>query len=355
MTSPERAHLNRPIGVVTMLPLAIVALATGPASDVQPELRAQLSREFKFSSADLADLEHGKIVKHGLDTTAPGEIAAVGAVRVKAHKEVFVEQYRDIAQFKRGPDVLQIGRFSDPPSIDDLAALTVDKQDLDVRTCRVGHCDIRLPAQTIVRFQREIDWKARDADARAALLFKKVLFDDVRAYLSGDPGRIIEYDDEKRAVKPVDDFAGLLNNSPYLGEFVPGLPGHLQSFPLSPLPGAEDFLYWSKEKFGLTPFITVTHVTITRATSGGYVIASKDVYSSRYFDASLTFTVASDAVGAPDAFYLVYVNRSRASALKGAFSGLRRSIVERRAKSSLDENLRNVKLRLERKGLDFQP
>jgi hypothetical protein len=155
-------------------------------------------------------------------------------------------------------------------------------------------------------------------------------------------------------VKPVDDFAGLLNNSPYLGEFMPGLPSHLQSFPFSPLSGAEDFLYWSKEKFGLTPFITITHVTITRVASGSYVIASKDVYSSRYFDASLTFTIASDAVGAPDAFYLVYVNRSRASALKGALSALRRSIVERRAKSSLDENLRNVKLRLERKGLDFQ-
>ena len=77
------------------------------------------------------------------------------------------------------------------------------------------------------------------------------------------------------------------------------------------------------------------------------VIASKDVYSSRYFDASLTLTIASDAVGASDEIYLVYVNRSRANALKGAFSSLRRSIVERRIKSSLDENLRTVKLRLE--------
>ena len=331
-----------------VLPPAIVALAAGPSSDLQPQLRAHLSREFKFSSADLADLERGKIVKHGLDATAPGEIAAVGAVRVRAHKEEFVEQYRNIAQFKRGPGVLQIGRFSDPPRIGDLAALTIDKQDLDVRTCRVGHCDVRLPAETILRFQREIDWTARDADARAALLFKQVLFDHVRAYLSGDPGRIIEYDDEKRPVRPVDDFTGLLISSSFLGEFVPGLRNHLQNFPLSPLSGAEDFLYWSKEKFGLSPFITITHVTMTRATSDSYVIASKDVYSSRYFDASLTFTIASDAVGAPDTFYLVYVNRSRASALRGALSALRRSIVERRVKSSLDENLRNVKLRLER-------
>ena len=61
----------------TMLPLAIVALGAGPSSDVQPQLRAYLSRAFQFSAADLADLERGKIVKHGLDSTAPGEIAAV--------------------------------------------------------------------------------------------------------------------------------------------------------------------------------------------------------------------------------------------------------------------------------------
>jgi hypothetical protein len=77
------------------------------------------------------------------------------------------------------------------------------------------------------------------------------------------------------------------------------------------------------------------------------VITSKDVYSSRYFDASLTVTIASDSVASPDAFYLVYVNRSRASALKGAFAGLRRSIVVRRAKGALEQNLALVKRRLE--------
>jgi len=336
-----------PWRVLTLL-FAVVAITAAPVSDLQPELRTLLSRELKFSRSDLADLEKGNVVTHGLGATAAGEIAAVGAVCVKARREAFIDRYRDIAQFKRGADVLQIGRFSDPPAVEDLAPLTVDKHDVDVRNCRVGHCDIRLPSETIARFQREIDWKARDAEARAAALFKRVLADDVRAYLSGGPGRIVEYDDEKRPVRPMDDFVGLLKNSPYLGELVPGLPEHLQAFPSSPLPGAEDFLYWSKEKFGLTPFITVTHVTITPATSTSSIIASKDVYSSRYFDASLTLTIASDAVSVPDAFYLVYVNRSRANALKGPLAGLRRSIVERRAKSSLDENLKAVKLRLER-------
>ncbi len=218
---------------------------------------------------------------------------------------------------------------------------------MDLRACRVGHCDIRLPAATIVRFQKEIDWKARDADTRAAALFKQVLLDHVVAYLSGQPGQIAAYDDEKRAVRPVEDFAGVLKNSPYIGKLVPGLPDHLQALPANPLPGAEDFLYWSKEKFGFTPFVTVTQVTIMPATPTSTVVASRDVYSSRYFDASLTLTIASDVVGAPDEIYLVYINRSRANALKGSFSALRRSMVERRVKASLDENLKAVKGRLE--------
>ena len=79
-------------------------------------------------------------------------------------------------------------------------------------------------------------------------------------------------------------------------------------------------------------------------------MATKDVYSSRYIDASLALAIASDAVGTPDAFYLVYANRSRATALKGGMSWLRRSVAERRARGGLEESLRTIKIHLE-KGL----
>src|SRR5262249_20388470 len=94
---------------------------------------------------------------------------------------------RDVEAFKRGPDVIQIGRFSNPPQAADLEPLAIGREDLDLRRCRIGSCDIRLPADVIGRFQREIDWKAAGADARAAALFKKVLLDHVRAYIGGGP------------------------------------------------------------------------------------------------------------------------------------------------------------------------
>jgi hypothetical protein len=335
------------VGVVVQL-AAIDAGAAQTRSDLQPELRGLLSNTLKFSPSELADLEKGQVVAHRLGATAAGEEGAVGAARIKSRKEAFVDRYRDIVQFKRGPGVLAIGLFGEPPSVADLAALPLDTRDVNLRDCRVGHCDIRLPASAIGRFQNDIDWTAPDADAHAATLFRQILADNVRAYVSGGAGRITEYDDEKQPVRPVDEFSSLLEGSPYLDELVPGLTAHLDGLSTNPLPGSEDIVYWSKERFGdLDPFVTVTHVTITPPVRFGRVIASRDVYSSRYLDASLSVTIASDAVSTPDAFYLVYINRSRADALKGAAADLRRSIVERRAKSGLEENLKRTKLRLE--------
>ena len=339
------------LGVARPFLAAVVAVVLVAASDatIAPEVRGLLGRYFKFTSSDVADLERGRVVKRSLDASAPGEIAVVGAARISASADAFVARVRNIEEFKRGPDVIQIGRFSNPPRLDDLNRLTIDQDDLDLRKCRVGACDIRLPAEAIGRFQREIDWRAPDADSRAAAVFRQVLFEHVRAYIGGGRGRITEYDDEKRVVRPGDDFDGLLKNSPYVGALVPGMPAHLREPARNPLSGTDELLYWSKERFGLTPFITVTHVVIAKAASGAHVIVSRDVYSSRYFDASLSYALASPAVDASTGFYLLYANRSRASGLKGAFAGLRRAIVERRAKNALDETLKNIRGKLEAK------
>jgi hypothetical protein len=313
---------------------------------MDPSLRAVLVEAMKFSSSDFADMSRGKTVRHTLEARASGEVAAVGATWVAAPIDVFLDRFRDIEHFKRDADVMQVGRFGNPPTLADLGPLTVDDEDLDARRCKVTDCPVRLPTVDILRFQREVDWRAPDAKARAVALFKQMLFDHVRAYWSGDPDRIVEYDDMKRPIFPVAEFAGILANSEYIGRLVPGLPAHLADFPASRLTGVDDFLYWSKERFGIAPFITVTHVTIAPSPSGAVVVTSKDVYSSRYFDSSLGLTIASPT--REGGLYLVYFNRSRASALKGAFGGLRRSIVERRVRGSLEQSLQSVKARLER-------
>jgi len=324
------------------------ALLAAADSDVDMAIRGVLTRYMRFTTGELADLQAGKVVRHGLDSTAAGEVGVVGAVRINAPKAKFLARVRDIARFKSSPDVVQIGRFSRPPTLDDLAALTVEAADFDSRACRVGNCGVRLPAAVIRRVEREIDPGAPDVLRRAAALFKQVLLDDVTAYVNGSPGRFEQYDDGARAIRPLDEFDGVLRSSPALDALVPGLSDHLKNFPTGRLPDADDFLYWSKEKISMSAFITVTHVTIVCPSAATCVIATKDVYSSRYIDASLAMSIATDSLETPSAFYLVYGNRSRANALKGGFSSLKRAIVERRARGNLEQYLRTLKAQIER-------
>lgn len=338
--------MNR-VRALTVALISIVALSAAD-SDMDLTVRGVLTRYMRFTASELADLQNGKVVRHGLQSGAAGEVGAVGAVKVRARKAAFLARVRDIARFKSGPDVLQIGMLSQPPKLDDLASLTVDTNDFDVRTCHVGDCGVRLPAAIIQRFEREIDPNSPDAQARAAALFKQILFDNITAYVTQGVGRFEQYDDGPRPIRPLEEFNGVLQNSPSLAALMPGLPDHLKQPPPNRLPGAEDFLYWSKEKFGAAPFITVTHVTIVCRNAATCVMTTKDVYSSRYIDASLAIGIVTDAVAAPDSFYLVYGNLSRANALKGGFSSLRRMLVERRARGSLEESLKNLKAQLER-------
>lgn len=326
----------------------LLIVSAAPRNDIDPTVRAAMTHYLRFSPAELSDLQNGRIVKHSNEASAPGELAVAGAVRVNATKDRFLDRVRDIVDFKRGPDVLEIGRFSNPPVLQDLAALTVDKDDFDVRTCRIGDCDVRLPADTIRRFQREINASAADAQERTAALFKAVLLDHVVAYERGESDRrISEYDDGEKPIRPADEFEGVLRDAPAVEALAPGLADHLRHFPADRVAGAEDFLYWSKERFGIAPFITVTHVVVVCPAVHTCVVATRDVYSSRYIDASLALSVATDVVANPDSFYLVYTNRSRANALKGGLAVLRRALAGRRARNSLEENLRTLKIRLE--------
>jgi hypothetical protein len=329
--------------------IAASGARAAPPADIDPAVRGALTRYLKFSAGDLSEVQRGRVVKHGLDAKAPGEFGVAGAVRVAASKAAFLAAARDIVTFKSGPAVVQIGRFGSPPAIEDLMALAVDRDDFDPMACRVGSCDVRLPADAIRRLPHEIDLTGPALRAQAAAWFKQALLADVAAYVSGGPGRFAQYDDGDRPIEPLDDFAGVLAATPAIDALVPGLAAHLARFPDARVPDAEDFLYWSKETFGSAPFISVTHVTIVCASARTCVMTTKDVYSSRYIDASLALAIVTDADATGGTIDVIYANRSRVNALKGVLSGLRRTLVERRARATLEQSLVAIKTRLERR------
>jgi hypothetical protein len=77
------------------------------------------------------------------------------------------------------------------------------------------------------------------------------------------------------------------------------------------------------------------------------LVASKQLYASHYFDASLALTAFVEAnEPSTSRSYLLYLNHSRIGALRGFFVGLKRSVICAQVRQGLGKNIMLVKRRL---------
>ena len=274
-----------------------------------------------FSDAQIAKVEAGQVVTKQLPGADKPEIAAFGAVRVSGDRAAFLGQLRKSVGLTRRGSVLEIGRLSRPPRVEDLTALTLDNGDLQAaRECKPGNCDLKLSRSAMERIQREVDWNAADARPRVTALMKEMLVEYTAAYMQGGTDRMATYVDKARPLEAADEFRKLLAASPYLVEYVPPLHRYLEEYPKASLAGGEDIFYWWKDKFAPKPTISLYHVTIWADPERPVaVIASKRIYASHYFQAGLDLLAV---VAAPDGgFYLMDLYRVRIDPPTGMLSG----------------------------------
>lgn len=343
----------------SLLPLAVAALAAAAPAGVthsddarRPAVHALLRSTGQFTDADLASVERDLPAARVLRDVDRREIAAFGAVRVRATRDFLLARIRDIVGFKRNPMVLQIGRFSTPPRLEDMDALTLDRDDIDaLRRCRPGACALRLPAADMDRIRTSVDWRAADAAQTATRLMREFLLRRVQTYLArGAPG-LGEYADKKPPIQVAGEFDRLLASPLLLGD-APALQDYVRRYPADRPARTDEFLYWSKERFGFKPVISVTQVIVHEPAEADLIdayVVSKQIYASHYFDAAMAVTAVIDAPlpsGGP-AFYMMYVNRSRTPMLEGFFAALARGTVRGRTRDGMIETLRLTKARLE--------
>jgi hypothetical protein len=112
MDNERVSGCDRPVPSA-VLGLATVALLAGVASPAAQSVSFvnNLLRQQRFSAADLRALDAGEAVVKSLDTPVRRELAQFGVVHIDAPADRFVDRFRDIERFERGPGVPQIGRF----------------------------------------------------------------------------------------------------------------------------------------------------------------------------------------------------------------------------------------------------
>lgn len=317
-----------------------------------PEPQTFLRRQLAITPFELTSLEKGQIIVKLPKTPETREVAAFAIMRLDIPAEFFIEKVRDIVNFKKSPNVLQIGKFSNPPKLEDLAGLTLDAVDIEgLRRCRVQSCDVKLPGRLIERFRKEVNWSAPTYSDRVTALTREMLLEYVLGYQHGGNTALGEYNDRSYALRPADEFRSLLQPAPYMYEYAPEFQKYLQEFPGARPPDVEDFIYWSKEKFGLKPVVSITHVAIyklPRPSGTDILIASKGIYASHYFETSLGLTgFIHSQSSEPKRTYLIYINRSRTDALRGFFGGLKRSLIVGSLRDGAKKNMEMIKEKLE--------
>lgn len=333
--------------------LALAALLCVSAAGSQPIQNPvrDFARRLGFDDAGITSLGRGGVIVKTLEASVGSEIAVAGAVRVDVPREYFVRRWRDIASFKRGAKVPEIGTFGNPSAVHDLDTLAVPAADVAaLRTCRIGRCDVKLPVETFGLLQ------SSDADAHATAdranvhVFKEMLTARVQAFRSGGAGALTPTGGN-RSDPPRTAIEAILAAVPDTLQDVPEFRAYLAHYPGGRLADVEELSYWSKETPGPKPIISLTHLSVYTKTFDATTITfgtATNLYSSHYIDGSMSFTVAIEANDQRGAsFYLFYANRSRIDALKGMFGGLGRWMVKRRVRSGLRETLTQTKRRLE--------
>jgi hypothetical protein len=302
---------------------------------------------------DREALDRGRTVARTLP--ARGDVVAVfAAVPIDVPSGRLEAWIDDITAFKRGPQVLAIGRFSDRPVLEDLAGLNFPDRDLeDLGRCRVGDCGLKLTEAEIEEFSRLVHVESSPAALQDAL--RRLVLQRVKTYLGQGLSALGAYEHRSRPMPIAPAFSRLLIQSPFLSQRLPGLSGVVDRWPNTTGLSAESthsFVYWSHEHYGGgKPIVSATHVFVRRASGNGNgtpetLVIGKQIFATHYIDAWLGVTalVRNSQTGRA---YLVYVNRSSLDVLNGFWAGLVRRILQRRLKAEAPTVLRGIARRLE--------
>ena len=320
--------------------LCLVALLFAAASTMDP--MAIVDPSVALSATDRSRLAGGELVSRVLPAHK-GQVAVFAATRIDAEPETLIAAARDITDLKKSRLVLAIGRFSNPPQLTDLDALTLDAHDRDVlAACEPHRCSFKLAAIEIEAIKRD---RHGDVDGdRITMALRRVMLQRVQAYLSAGLAALPPISNRSTPWRLHEVLAAAQAESPRL----------LQSPPLASWIGdepdrgsLESFVYWSKELFGSgKPVILITHVAIHRPAAGTAVVVGKQIFASRYINGALSMSAVTTADGGQR--YLVYLNRSTVDVLGGVFGGIKRAMLESRLSGEMPELIARLRDRLER-------
>lgn len=339
--------MNWPVVLATLVLGAGALLESSQGVRFPARLDNYFKNTIRLTAAEQQQLAGGQPLTKLLDADENKEVAILGAVWINAPMRRYLDAVTDIENFERGGGFRFTKRVSAPPRLEDFAQLQLPQEDIaDLRTCRVGSCQVKLSEEGLRRVRTEINWNAPDVTAAVNRLAQRIAVEYVTGYLKGGNAELAVLRDGGRPTFVAQEFRSMVDAMPELTRHLPVVRNYLLEYPKVDTPPSTSFIYWQENQFGLKPTIRINHLSIFED-AGDALVASKMLYANHYFWTGLELRalVADPARG--QGFWFVAVSRSRSDGLSG-FTG---SIVRRRVRSEVQDGslaaLRSAKQRLE--------
>ncbi len=301
-----------------------------------------------FDAGQLRRLHAGEAVVRVYYDDDRTEVMSMGAVRVRADVGDLLRCVRDPRCLRGHQDLRAGGRLEGAPTRGQFDALVLDPKQVEMLAkCRVGRCKVRLPVWAIERFVREVDWTRGDAGAAASRVMREVLAAVAADYhQQGDRGLVV-YADRAAPMSAVEATALLSARTLPLSGLEPLRRALVD--PPAGTAGVEEYVYWFQERGFRKVLVGLHHVAVGSWTDGARragAAVSKQVYASHFMNGSLEAVVLWQRAGEPGGL-LVYASRSQ-SDMRSGFNGLERLILRKWVGSRLEDQMLQLRTRLER-------
>lgn len=345
-------RLKMPASYHRLTAAILLALVPGCLSAQMSESELGRALETKnWTVEEREALRRGDPVVRSLPTSDKRESALVGVLRIPGLPAVSMQSFRESLSQKGSNAVHVGGRFGTPPTVTDVQNLRLDKKTVEaLRKCAPGRCDINLSSSMITGLRAALDSDPGGGDESANVLFREMLVRLVDNYAARGDNALGSYDNRRSPIDLAASHRSLLASSHLIDELTPDLATTLGRSPANQITGAESSFHWSIVDFGLKPVITVSHVvayTDDAERAQVLFLITKQIYSSRYLESSLTATFLVRVAEADGIYtYILFSDRSRSEALAGRLGGLVRGLAHKQAKERIENLLKQIHLRL---------
>jgi len=331
--------------------LLLVSGASAPSqsspSGLPLGVEKYVTAHVKLTEPERKNLSEGGPVTKLLDADKSKEVAVFGAIWIAAPIRRYLEAVTDIENFERGGAFKVTKRISSPPNLRDFSQLRLPEEDLqDLRTCRVGDCEVKFGEDALERFRTRVDWEGAKAGDAANAIAQQLALEYATSYLQGGNERLAVYRDQSRPTFVAQEFRLMIDNMPELTVYMPEVRRYLLEYPKVTLPGVSSFLYWQESEFGLKPLIRINHVAVREGPDGA-IVASKMLYASHYFWTGLELRMLLPDSKRGAGFWLITVNRSRSDGLSGSTGFFLRNVVRGKVEEGMLDALRKTKQMME--------